>query len=200
MKNNAIRTPQGFQDPDAVLNSAFGSIPLSPSTIPSCTRMRLLEWSLAPSPHFPRPISAVFAWVKAFTTAYSFRLSWIPDAACQALDEQRRQLRSQRFRSAHDTTVIHFLSFVPVGVDDPYDPNLDESAFVREFGCVDRTAQVDKEQGRQKLIIDMSANAAGLLNLADFAYTTFFPGAPFDDFDRYRLQRGARAHEKVPRL
>ncbi|KAM0738040.1 hypothetical protein ACQRIT_007516 [Beauveria bassiana] len=90
-----------------------------------------------------------------------------------------------------DTTVISFLSFVPLNVPDPTSPDFDLNSFVREFGdVVDRTAATAKSQGRDKLIIDMSANGGGSLDLADFAYTTFFPGAPFDDFDRYRLNGG----------
>ncbi|KGQ08056.1 hypothetical protein BBAD15_g6654 [Beauveria bassiana D1-5] len=90
-----------------------------------------------------------------------------------------------------DTTVISFLSFVPLNVPDPTSPDFDLNSFVREFGdVVDRTASAAQSQGRDKLIIDMSANGGGSLDLADFAYTTFFPGAPFDDFDRYRLNGG----------
>ncbi|KAM3500958.1 hypothetical protein MY10362_005953 [Beauveria mimosiformis] len=90
-----------------------------------------------------------------------------------------------------DTTVISFLSFVPLNVADPTGDDFDINSFVREFGDVlDRTAAAAKAQGRDKLIIDMSANGGGSLDLVDFAYTAFFPGAPFDDFDRYRLNGG----------
>lgn len=90
-----------------------------------------------------------------------------------------------------DTTVISFLSFVALNVADPLAADFDLNSFVREFGDVlDRTASAAKAQGRDKLIIDMSANGGGSLDLADFAYTAFFPGAPFEDFDRYRLNGG----------
>ncbi|KAK3190935.1 hypothetical protein K4F52_002883 [Lecanicillium sp. MT-2017a] len=90
-----------------------------------------------------------------------------------------------------NTMVISFLSFVALNVADPLAPDFDLNSFVREFGdVVDRTAKVAKEQGRDKLIIDMSANGGGSLDLADFAYTTFFPGAVFDNFDRLRLSGG----------
>ncbi|OAA63794.1 peptidase S41 family protein [Cordyceps fumosorosea ARSEF 2679] len=90
-----------------------------------------------------------------------------------------------------NTTVISFLAFVALNSDDPLGEDFDLNGFVREFGDVmDQTAAAAREQGRQNLIIDMSANGGGSLDLADFAYTTFFPGAPFDAFDRYRMSGG----------
>lgn len=90
-----------------------------------------------------------------------------------------------------NTTVLSFFSFVDLTSDDPQNPNFDLNRFVRGFGdLIDRTAKVAKEQGRDKLIIDMSANSGGSLDLADFAYTALFPGAKFDAFDRYRMSKG----------
>ncbi|OAQ72032.1 peptidase s41 family protein [Pochonia chlamydosporia 170] len=90
-----------------------------------------------------------------------------------------------------NTTVISFFSFVDLNSDDPLGPNFDLNGFVRGFGdLIDRTAKVAKEQGRDKLIIDMSANSGGSLDLADFAYTALFPGAKFDAFDRFRMSKG----------
>lgn len=90
-----------------------------------------------------------------------------------------------------NTMVISFLSFDALNIADPLAADFDLNSFVREFGdVVDRTAKVAKEQGRDKLIIDMSANGGGSVDLADFAYTTFFPGAAFDNFDRFRLSSG----------
>ncbi|KJK76580.1 hypothetical protein H634G_08168 [Metarhizium anisopliae BRIP 53293] len=90
-----------------------------------------------------------------------------------------------------DTMVISFLSFVSLVEEDITANGTSLSSFVRQFGdVIDQTAKAAKEQGRDKLIIDMSANSGGSLDLTDFAYTTFFPGARFDSFDRYRVNSG----------
>ncbi|EXU95569.1 peptidase S41 family protein [Metarhizium robertsii] len=90
-----------------------------------------------------------------------------------------------------DTMVISFLSFVSLAEEDITANETSLSSFVRQFGdVIDQTAKAAKEQGRDKLIIDMSANSGGSLDLTDFAYTTFFPGARFDSFDRYRVNSG----------
>ncbi|KID62943.1 Peptidase S41 family protein ustP [Metarhizium brunneum] len=90
-----------------------------------------------------------------------------------------------------DTMVISFLSFVSLVKEDILANETALGSFVRQFGdVIDQTAKAAKEQGRDKLIIDMSANVGGSLDLTDFAYTTFFPGARFDSFDRYRVDSG----------
>lgn len=42
----------------------------------------------------------------------------------------------------------------------------------------------------------MSGNGGGSLDLTDFAYTTFFLGARFDTFDRYRVNSGLNFVER----
>ncbi|TWU70924.1 hypothetical protein ED733_001034 [Metarhizium rileyi] len=90
-----------------------------------------------------------------------------------------------------DTTVVSILSFVSLVEKNPLSDNLNLSLLVRQFeDVIDETANLARSQGRDKLIIDMSANPGGSLDLADVAYTAFFPGAPFDAFDRYRINDG----------
>ncbi|UNI22368.1 hypothetical protein JDV02_008264 [Purpureocillium takamizusanense] len=90
-----------------------------------------------------------------------------------------------------DTAVISFLGFSPIDGSGDDDSEEQFAAQVRQAGdVITQTAKVAKQQGRDKVIIDMSANGGGLLNLADFTYTTLFPGARFDAFDRYRHSTG----------
>ncbi|KID81766.1 peptidase S41 family protein [Metarhizium guizhouense ARSEF 977] len=96
-----------------------------------------------------------------------------------------------------DTMVISFLSFTSLVEEDITANQTALSSFVRQFGdVIDQTAKAAKEQGRDNLIIDMSGNGGGSLDLTDFAYTTFFPGAPFDSFDRYRVNSGLNFVER----
>lgn len=90
-----------------------------------------------------------------------------------------------------DTMVISSLSFVSLVEEDITANRTSLSSFMRQFrDVINQTAKAAKEQGRDKLIINMSANSGGSLDLTDFAYTTFFPGARFDSFDRYRVNSG----------
>ncbi|OAQ83685.1 peptidase s41 family protein [Purpureocillium lilacinum] len=55
-----------------------------------------------------------------------------------------------------------------------------------------KTAAAAKQQGREKLVIDLQANGGGKLQLVEFLYRSFFPEAAFDTADRYRLTDGLK--------
>ncbi|KAM3520921.1 hypothetical protein NHJ13051_006578 [Beauveria bassiana] len=238
LENEALRVPQGLQDPDAKMNSLFGSAPqnaaqagadavLSVFDVPDNYTIvhkngteRVVDNSIitlpttdlcgirngqdfrerfevppnrGPPPPPPPPEQENPDDPKNKEPPPPPPTPALPGYPLPLAKHSNDMVASYTLNDTalRDTTVISFLSFVPLNVPDPTSPDFDLNSFVREFGdVVDRTASAAKSQGRDKLIIDMSANGGGSLDLADFAYTTFFPGAPFDDFDRYRLNGG----------
>ncbi|KAM3472170.1 hypothetical protein MY8738_008989 [Beauveria namnaoensis] len=239
LENEALRVPQGLQDPDAKMNSLFGSAPqnaaqagadavLSVFDVPDNYTIvhkngteRVVDNSIItlpttdlcgirngqdfrerfevppnrgpPPPPPPPPEQENPDDPKNKEPPPPPPTPALPGYPLPLAKHSNDMVASYTLNDTalRDTTVISFLSFVPLNVPDPTSPDFDLNSFVREFGdVVDRTAATAKSQGRDKLIIDMSANGGGSLDLADFAYTAFFPGAPFDDFDRYRLNGG----------
>ncbi|RSM15423.1 hypothetical protein CDV31_005015 [Fusarium ambrosium] len=85
------------------------------------------------------------------------------------------------------TAVLTILSFLPIGF---------EFATLGEFDFVEYVAEAEevlgefikkcKKAGRDKLIIDVSANGGGSLALAQSIYRVLFPDGEFTTFDRYR--------------
>ncbi|RSL61536.1 hypothetical protein CEP53_005056 [Fusarium sp. AF-6] len=85
------------------------------------------------------------------------------------------------------TAVMTILSFLPIGF---------EFSTLDEFDFVEYVAEAEevlgefikkcKKAGRDKLIIDVSANGGGSLALAQSIYRTLFPDGEFTTFDRYR--------------
>ncbi|KAM3504446.1 hypothetical protein MY11210_008344 [Beauveria gryllotalpidicola] len=232
LENDALRAPQGLQDPDARLNSLFFSVPrsatragggalLSVFDIPDNYTIvhkngteRMVTNSIitlpttdlggirsgqdfherfeVPPRKKPTPTKPPNKEPPPRPTLPGYPLPFVKHTndsiASYALNDTEMR----------DTTVISFLSFLALNVADPTGPDGNISSFIREFGDVlDRTAAVAKAQGRDKLIIDMSANGGGLVDLVDFTYTAFFPGARFDSFDRYRLNGGLELTSKL---
>ncbi|KAJ3498907.1 hypothetical protein NLG97_g760 [Lecanicillium saksenae] len=230
LENDALRTPQGAQDPDARLNNQFRSVPGAAAGAPGGAQITI--FSIPDNYTIAHKNGTVRTVINSIVTLPTIDLCGIrsgqdfrdrfeipprnrptppkppknettdrppqPQAALPGYPPPLVQHSSNNVASyalndteLRDTTVISFLSFVALGVADPLGADFDLNSFVREFGdVIDRTASAAKAQRRDKLIIDMSANGGGSLDLADFAYTTFFPGAPFEDFDRYRLNGG----------
>lgn len=230
LENDALRTPQGAQDPDARLNSVFSSIPADAAGIPSGAQTTIFEipdsYTIVHKNGTSRMVKTSIVTLPTIDlceirSGQDFQQRFeippqqeptpsqppqkkrpqsspppeptLPGYPVPLVKHSNSNVASYTLNETElrNTTVISFLSFVALNVEDPLSQDFDLNSFVREFGdVIDQTAKTAKEQGRGKLIIDMSANGGGSLDLADFAYTAFFPGAPFDAFDRYRLNGG----------
>ncbi|KAJ4263066.1 hypothetical protein NW762_006680 [Fusarium torreyae] len=94
-----------------------------------------------------------------------------------------------------DTAVLSILSFVPIGIDiaNP-GADFDMTKFILEGQAVvvDFIKQA-KESGRDKLIIDLSANGGGSVILAQTIYRLLFPDGEFTGWDRYRANAALEA-------
>ncbi|CAF3634376.1 unnamed protein product [Fusarium graminearum] len=94
-----------------------------------------------------------------------------------------------------DTAVLSILSFIPLGLDLTNPPPgftltkfiLEGQAVVLEF------IRKAKAAGRDKLIIDMSANGGGSVVLAQSIYRLLFPDGKFTGWDRYRANAALEA-------
>ncbi|KAJ4159540.1 uncharacterized protein LMH87_008438 [Akanthomyces muscarius] len=230
LENDALRNPQGAQDPDARLNSVFRSVPAAAAGIPSGAQTTVFEipdnYTIVHKNGTSRMVKTSIITLPTIDlceirSGEDFQQRFevpprkqptpsqppekkrpqsspppeptLPGYPVPLVKHSNSNVASYALNDTElsNTTVISFLSFVALNVEDPLSQDFDLNSFVREFGDVmDRTAKAAKDQGRGKLIIDMSANGGGSLDLADFAYTAFFPGAPFDAFDRYRLNGG----------
>ncbi|KAM0354240.1 hypothetical protein ACHAPU_001281 [Fusarium lateritium] len=85
-----------------------------------------------------------------------------------------------------DTAVLSILGFLPVGVD-IIGADFDMSKFILEGqDVVVEFIRQAKAAGRDKLIIDMSANSGGSVILAHSIYRLLFPNGKFTGWDRYR--------------
>ncbi|CAJ0551057.1 Ff.00g109870.m01.CDS01 [Fusarium sp. VM40] len=87
-----------------------------------------------------------------------------------------------------DTAVLSILSFLPVGIDlTNLGTDFDMSKFILEGQAVVlKLIKQAKAAGRDKLIIDMSANGGGSVILAHSIYRLLFPDGKFTSWDRYR--------------
>ncbi|KAF5019090.1 hypothetical protein F66182_8903 [Fusarium sp. NRRL 66182] len=94
-----------------------------------------------------------------------------------------------------DTAVLSILSFLPIGVDTSKPgPNFDMSKFILEGQAVIlELIKHAKAAGRDKLIIDMSANGGGSVILAHSIYRLLFPDGEFTGWDRYRANHALEA-------
>ncbi|KAM0500448.1 hypothetical protein ACHAP8_004985 [Fusarium lateritium] len=94
-----------------------------------------------------------------------------------------------------DTAVLSILSFVPIGLDLANPPagfSLDK--FILEGQAVVlELIRKAKAAGRDKLIIDMSANGGGSVILAQSIYRLLFPDGKFTGWDRYRANAALEA-------
>jgi hypothetical protein len=85
-----------------------------------------------------------------------------------------------------DTAVLTILSFLPVGFDLANLVDLDIVEFVYEAReVIVSFFAAAKESGRDKLIIDLSANGGGSVLLAREIYRLLFPDGKFTLYDRY---------------
>ncbi|KAI5458536.1 hypothetical protein BGZ63DRAFT_513682 [Mariannaea sp. PMI_226] len=86
-----------------------------------------------------------------------------------------------------DTAVLSIRSFLPIGLTPDQVAKLNFTSFILEGRAVVvnlfRRAQKD---GRDKLIIDVSANGGGSVFLAYEMYRLLFPHGEFSAFDRFR--------------
>ncbi|KAF4451167.1 hypothetical protein F53441_5866 [Fusarium austroafricanum] len=95
-----------------------------------------------------------------------------------------------------DTAVLSILSFAPIGVDLAGPVDLNE--FILEGEAVVLSLiKAAKAAGRDKLIIDMSANGGGSIVLAQAIYRLLFPDGEFNGWDRYRANPALEAAAAV---
>lgn len=88
---------------------------------------------------------------------------------------------------SRDTVVLSILAFDPLIGGVSLDSEESVGAFLSEArDVVSKTFQAAEAEGRDKLVIDMSGNPGGLLDLADLLYAEVVPGGKFDAFDRFR--------------
>ncbi|KAI8713414.1 TSPc domain-containing protein [Fusarium sp. LHS14.1] len=92
------------------------------------------------------------------------------------------------------TAVISILSFLPIGFDFATlgDFNFDEYVAEAEE-VLGEFIKKSKKAGRDKLIIDVSANGGGSLALAQSIYRVLFPDGEFTTFGRYRATESLAA-------
>ncbi|XWW99210.1 hypothetical protein V2A60_007219 [Cordyceps javanica] len=233
LENEALRTPQGHQDPDASLNTLFASIPREATGAPVGATLSVFEipdnYTIVHKNGTSRMVMNSIVTLPTIDlcgirSGQDFRQRFevppekppktqkpdrarppppeptVPGYPLPLVKHSNNNVASYTLNETEfrDTTVISFLSFVALNVDDPLSADFDLNSFIREFGdVVDRTAKTAKKEGRDKLVLDLSGNNGGSLDLVDFAYTVFFPGAPFDAFDRYRLNGGLELEGKV---
>ncbi|KAI1065134.1 hypothetical protein LB507_001402 [Fusarium sp. FIESC RH6] len=94
-----------------------------------------------------------------------------------------------------DTAVLSILSFVPIGLDivNP-PPGFSMTKFIFEGQAVVlELIRQAKAAGRDKLIIDLSANGGGSVVLAHSIYRLLFPDGKFTGWDRYRANSALEA-------
>ncbi|GKU03724.1 peptidase s41 family protein [Fusarium langsethiae] len=94
-----------------------------------------------------------------------------------------------------DTAVLSILSFAPLGLDlaNP-PPGFRLTKFILEGQAVVlELIRKAKAAGRDKLIIDMSANGGGSVVLAQLIYRLLFPDGKFTGWDRYRANAALEA-------
>ncbi|KAM5376762.1 hypothetical protein ACJZ2D_005385 [Fusarium nematophilum] len=93
-----------------------------------------------------------------------------------------------------DTAVLSILSFLPVPFDfnNLRDFNMTDYILEGQDVVVDFIKQAYKS-GRDKLIIDLSANGGGSVVLAQQIYRLLFPDGEFSGFDRYRANEALEA-------
>ncbi|CAM1502758.1 Fc.00g075340.m01.CDS01 [Cosmosporella sp. VM-42] len=93
-----------------------------------------------------------------------------------------------------DTAVLTILSFLPIGFDFANIGEFNFTEYVLEgTRVIVEFAEKAKKEGRDKLIIDLSANGGGSVNLAQQVYRLLFPDGKFSTFDRYRANEALEA-------
>lgn len=97
-----------------------------------------------------------------------------------------------------DTAVLSILSFLPIGLTPTELANLNYTDFILEG----RRVVVDffkacQEDGRDKLIVDVSANGGGSVFLANELYRLLFPKGQFSALDRYRANEALRVSSEA---
>ncbi|KAI5461859.1 hypothetical protein BGZ63DRAFT_414491 [Mariannaea sp. PMI_226] len=92
-----------------------------------------------------------------------------------------------------DTAVLSIRSFMPIGSSPSTLANFNVTNFILESRAVLTSlfTQAQKE-GRDKLVIDVSANGGGLVNLAFDIYRLLFPTGEFSAFNRLRANDALR--------
>lgn len=86
-----------------------------------------------------------------------------------------------------DVAVLSVLSFLPIGFDFNKASNFDLGEFVNEAtDVIADFANAAKEQGRDKLILDLSSNGGGSVVLAQQIYHLLFPDSTHSGFGRWR--------------
>lgn len=98
-----------------------------------------------------------------------------------------------------DTAVLSILSFLPIGIDISNPPaDFSMTKFILEGQAVIlQLIKAAKATGRDKLIIDMSANGGGSVILAHSIYRLLFPEGEFTGWDRYRANPALEAASEV---
>ncbi|EWG47349.1 hypothetical protein FVEG_07478 [Fusarium verticillioides 7600] len=98
-----------------------------------------------------------------------------------------------------DTAVLSILSFLPIGIDISNPPaDFSMTKFILEGQAVIlQLIKAAKATGRDKLIIDMSANGGGSVILAHSIYRLLFPEGAFTGWDRYRANPALEAAAEV---
>ncbi|KAF4946671.1 hypothetical protein FSARC_14135 [Fusarium sarcochroum] len=93
-----------------------------------------------------------------------------------------------------DVVVLSILDFLPLKSDAANIDGTGIRAFlldVQKF--LIKIVKKAKQEGRDKLVIDLSANGGGSKVLASLLYTLFFPGAELNLVDRYRANEALEA-------
>ncbi|RKK17114.1 hypothetical protein BFJ67_g17839, partial [Fusarium oxysporum f. sp. cepae] len=97
-----------------------------------------------------------------------------------------------------DTVVLSVLSFLPANFDPSSGGDLNTTEFVLEAEqVVVELFKKAKEDNRDKLIIDLSANGGGSVTLAEELYRLLFPDGEFTGFNRYRANRALEASSEA---
>ncbi|KAJ4244181.1 hypothetical protein NW762_014562 [Fusarium torreyae] len=93
-----------------------------------------------------------------------------------------------------DVVVLSILSFLPLKSDSGNVAGIDIDGFVFDVQkLMTKIVKKAKQEGRDKLVIDVSANGGGSKVLSFLLYTLFFPGADINLLDRYRANEALEA-------
>ncbi|KAI5462801.1 hypothetical protein BGZ63DRAFT_351920 [Mariannaea sp. PMI_226] len=93
-----------------------------------------------------------------------------------------------------DTAVLSIAGFVPLEFNDDFN----STSFILEArSVVVELFKKAQKDGRDKLIIDLSANGGGLVNLADEIYRLIFPDGDLSAFNRYRANDALKVLSEV---
>lgn len=93
-----------------------------------------------------------------------------------------------------DVAVLSILSFLPIGLQLSQLTTFNITEYVLEArDVIVEFIHAAQEDGRDKLVLDLSANGGGSILFAQEVYRLLFPDGDFTSYDRYRLNEALEA-------